>query len=771
MTTPIMNQYDLIKSEHKDCILLFRLGDFYEMFNEDASIAAEVLNITLTKRVQKSGNIPMAGIPFHACDHYISKLVKAGYKIAICEQVENSFNKTTKIIDRQVVRIITAGTITDDILLDSKRNNFLISLSGDLKISCAVFDISTSEFYVEEIEKQHLKNFFEKIEPSEILINQNWLNNFNDYNEYKRIITFVEELNLFKAESIILNFFNLHSKESLAQFSKENLITIAMIINYLMKTQKTEHFRINFPTKANNSDYMEIDKFSRRNLEITKTLQNTVSGSLLWLLDETKTPQGARALFQYINNPICNIDKLNDRYKKINYFIANKEKLKKIRESLKNIPDFERIFSKIALNRSNPYELRNLAIGIKNLVQLCLFLDKHIETNEDITNEIIKAISAEPNLKENYINNGYDAELDEWKNFEQEIDKQISDLEEQYKSDTKISNLRIKLTQSGFLIEINNNQKEKLSYHFHLKQNLKTTSRYSTIQLEKINQKYSESNEFIQNKEKEIFKNLCQKMLEIANDIYLYSKISAEIDLFGNFAHISIENNYTMPVLTKEYDFEILEGRHPILDKIFKEKGSVFIKNDCDLTKQHIMFMTGPNMAGKSTFLRQQALIALLAHIGMFVPAKFAKIGIIDQIFSRISTNDNLIQGNSTFMMEMIEVALTLNQASIKSFLILDEVGRGTSAKEGIAISQAILEHLIEKLNARTIFSTHYLELKEINSNSLQKKMMEIEDDPIHFTYKLIDGVAEKSYAINVAKIAGMPQEVIKRAEQILAQK
>ncbi len=775
MSTPIMNQYKEIKKQHEDFLLFFRLGDFYELFYEDAKIASEILGITLTKRAQKDEDIPMAGVPYHACDFYITKLVKAGKKIAICEQTTSSANKTAKIIERCVTRIITPGTLTDDCLLEAKRNNFLIALfDHNMEISAAIFDLSTNEFLIESFEQSELKNFLEQIDPSEILINQSFLPMFPEYNSWKNKISIVNQIDKSLAMQKITKFYQLHSLESLAWLSALDFISVAMILDYLEITQKYSLNGIStvnlvLPKLKRNSDSVYIDKFTRRNLEITKTLQNERMGSLLWLLDETRTAQGGRALFQFINHPILNLETLNQRFKNIEFFMKNERQLSQIREILKTVPDFERMFAKIALKRSSPLELRKLAIGINNLHSLYEKIGKPIKQPEIqiFANKVIAAIT-DDFVQKGYINDGFDKELDDWKNFEKQIDSQILQLQENYKRETKVATLRIKFSSNfGYAIEINSSSKDKLDYNFKLLQDLKTTARYTTGALMQINEKFAQSNEAIILREKEIFEILCQELIDNSDIIHEYAASSAQIDLFSNLAAISLENEYTKPEMTNDNTFEIHEGRHPVLDKIMKERAQTFVTNDCNL-KQCVMFMTGPNMAGKSTYLRQQALIAYMAHLGMLVPAKFAKIGLIHHIFSRIGTNDNLIEGNSTFMMEMIEISLTLNQASNKSFIVFDEVGRGTSVEEGMAIAQSILEYLTDTLKARTIFATHYLHLKKIEHPNMQKKMMEILEDPIHFTHKILDGVAKKSYAITVAKIAGMPANIISRAEEIL---
>lgn len=784
MSTPIMNQYNEIKKQHMDFLLFFRLGDFYELFFDDAKIASQILGITLTKRSQKDEEIPMAGVPFHTCDYYIAKLVKAGKKIAICEQVTAADPKSTKIIERAVVRIITPGTLIDDSLLVPNRNNFLVALfEKDFEISAAIFDLSTNEFFIENIETSALKDFLEKTQPSEILIMQNFIPRFCEYNTWKNAITITNEIDKNYATNTITKFFKLHSLESLNWMKSHDLISCCMIVDYLNLTQKYDvhnntSAKVGLPKQKIVKDEMYVDKFTRRNLEITKTLQNEHFGSLLWLLDNTKTAQGGRAMFSFINNPITNIDLLNERLRKIEFFMSDKKMLEKLIATLKSIPDFERILGKILLKRCSHIQLRSLAIGINNLHSVFDLMKKTVE-NQSIAilaNKIIAAISDNPDNKEKgMINEGFDSQLDSWKNFEKDIDSQIFALQEEYKRDTKIANLRIKFTSNfGYAIEINSQYKDKLSYNFTLLQELKTAARYTTNALMQINKKFAESSEIITEKEREIFENLCNEIIDHAKIINEYSEISAQIDLFSSCAFVALENNYTKPILCDDNSFEIIDGRHPVLDKILKDKAQQFIPNNCNLQKC-VMFMTGPNMAGKSTYLRQQALIAFMAHIGMFVPAKSAKIGIVDHIFSRIGTNDNLIDGNSTFMMEMIEIALTLNQATKKSFIVFDEVGRGTSVEEGMAIAQAILEYLVMNLEARSLFATHYLALQNIDHENLQKKMMEIIENEdlfgasIHFTHKILDGVAKKSYAISVAKLAGMPSSIVTRALELIS--
>lgn len=765
MQTPLMQQYMSIKKNYTDCLLLFRLGDFYELFFEDAKIAAKILNIVLTKRKEKIQDIPMAGIPAHTCDHYISKLVKNGYKIALCEQI--NLNNNDKIINREVIRIITSGTLTEDNLLEANRNNYLMSIfEYNLKISAAILDLSTNEFSVEDIEKENFNQFLEKFDPNEILIPQKLIYLFRDFPEIKNKITIINEVAKFHANDIIMEFYTNQNNELLDTFSIENKITIANILEYIKYTQKKSSCNIKFPIKIIQEEKLLINKFTLQNLEITKTLQNQTKGSLLWFLDNTKTSQGARKLYKTLTNPITNISKLNKRYEKIEYFLNKKDELNQIYKYLEQTPDFERLISKIKLNRTNPQEIKTLSMGIINIINLSKFLGNNIPNNIEVANQTIAAIKEEITSEE-FIKQGYDKDLDELKFFNENIEQELKDLEENYKNYTKLTNLRIKNTPLGFLVEVNNQNTNKLDYSFKLKQNLKTASRYSTQDLEELNYKYTNCKDQIKTKEKEIFDKLCNEIIYISEDIYCYNAYSAEIDLYSNLAAIAIEYSHSKPILTNDKTLKIQDGENPILQKIFKIEGKALVSNDCDLTKP-IMFLTGPNMAGKSTFLRQQALICYMAQCGIFIPAKSGKIGIIDKIFCRLSTNDNILTGTSTFMMEMIEISLTINQASEKSLLILDEIGRGTCAEEGMAISKAVLEYLLDKLQTRTLLSTHYLQIGKIEHPQLQKKMMQIYENPMHFTYKLINGVSKKSYALEIAKLAGMPEEIIINAENLL---
>lgn len=772
MSTPIMAQYKKIKDQNKDCLLFFRLGDFYELFYDDAKVASETLNITLTKRAHKHEDIPMAGVPYHTSEYYIAKLVKAGFKVAMCEQVGNDLNQD-KIINREVVQIITSGTIINDSMLDSKRNNFLISIisSDSLSVFVSIFDITTNEFFVDEVEKFALKSYIEKINPQEILISQNFAVHLLDSGISESLFTIVQSISPFHAENSILTFFNLHSNESINCFSSGYKIAIATILEYIKHTQKQNRLKIKFPKKIEDKDFVDIDLFTRRNLEVTKTLQNNFNGSLLSFIDQTMTSQGGRKIYKYLTNPIKNIDKLNSRFDNIDFFRKDSDRLLLIREYLSLIPDFERILSKIILKKATPHLLYQLAIGSKKLSEICSFVDKKIDSLDLFWNKVLTAIdSSAPNVlspDSYYIKPDFCSELDEWKSFHHDIFNQIEKLQSQYQSLTKIPNLRIKKTPLGFLVEINSSHKDKLPYVFELRQSLKSAMRFSTKELDTINSKFSQSEEFIKNKESEIFLAFCDDIEKNSSTIYDYAEISASIDVFSNLAFVSLEFNHCRPILNDSNDFIIKDGRHPILEKVFKSIGQIFVPNDCDLS-YHVMFMTGPNMAGKSTFLRQQAIICLLAHCGMFVPCSSAVIGIVDQIFSRISTNDDLMHGNSTFMVEMIEMALTINCATSKSFLILDEVGRGTSVEEGIALAQSILEYLLNNLNARAIFSTHYLSLGSIEHSNIQKKMMHIIPSPLTFSYHVIDGVASKSYAIEVATLAGMPSCIVQRAMDLL---
>lgn len=787
--TPVMQQYRKAKETYSDCLVFFRLGDFYELFYEDAITASSILNITLTRRVQKDQEIPMCGVPAHTSEHYLAKLIKSGKRVAICEQTEQAFEKDpkSKVLKREVVRIITPGTIVEEGLLEAKKNNFLLSIFGDgIEVGVAILDISTGSFSTELIEAIEIRNFIEKTDPSEILLPETWVRRLPDYEIWKEKIVLIPTFNV-SIDSInkkLLKAYNLHSLDGIGNFSKEEKMAFSAIIDYIEKTQKNLT-SLPIPIRNSNSYMLQMDQFTRRNLEITKTLQGKHEGSILWLLDETQTAAGARNLLKTLNNPITQNDILEQRYDCIEFFAKTPSLLSYLKKTLNQISDFERIISRISLNKASPRDLRSLGDGLLIFSKIlnfmpenlpCLFKNMITDINphQALADTILKAIieSAPITTKDTgYIKEGFDADLDFWRDFEEKTALLIEEIQEKYKQESKISTLKIKKHLNlGYIIEIPSSQKEKMSYNFNHKQDLMNVSRYTTGKLEEINAKLTQSADFIFNREKQIFIALCQEVLKAEKDIKKSAQFISNIDLYACFASFSIENNYVRPQLTLDKDFEIKQGRHAILDKLLKKKGEVFVANDCDLTKP-IILMTGPNMAGKSTYLRQQALIVLLAHIGMFIPATYCKIGIVDRIFSRIGASDNLSQGNSTFMVEMIETALTINQASEKSFIIFDEVGRGTSTEEGFAIAQSILEYLTDKLGARCLFATHYLDLHKINSEFISKKTMQIIENPLCFTHKVIEGFASHSYAFAVANMAGMPAEIISRAEEIFKMK
>ena len=768
--TPIMNQYAQIKKEHKDSILLFRLGDFYELFYEDALIAVDILKITLTKRKQKEEEIPMAGFPAHASDHYIASLVKSGHKVAVCEQVQKELGKGEKIIKREVVRIITQGTVFEDELIEDKRNSFLVSLFfNGIMVYISKLDLSTNEFEFEEIETANLSEFLEKIDPNEILVIQNQLPLFQAYDEYKNKISFSAAFSKDQSKRKVEEFYGIKSSESISSCECD-LISVCMVLDYIESTQKNK-VNLALPKKRNAEKFLYIDKYTRRNLELTKTLQGKKEGSLLSLIDKTKTAQGARLLFNYLNNPLNCKDTLNNRYEKVSFFIKKRADLDVLREVLKNVPDFERLLGKIVLNIYKPAHLVSLATGIMSFYEAMGIIKKESNQHADLANLIIENVGLSESEFE-LISAGFDAELDSWRDFLNELSANIEELQDFYRNKTKIATLRIKKHLSmGYLIEIPSSQKSKLGYEFSIRQDLKSTARYISEDLEGINVKIFDIAERINQRQSEIIEGFAKKIVEIKEDLVGYAKTSAELDVFSNFAYLSLENDYCKPEISESNVIDIRNGKNPILDVFFKKKGKEFVPNDCVLNGANVVLMTGPNMAGKSTYLRQQALIIILAQIGMYVPAESAKIGLVDRVFSRIGTNDNLLEGNSTFMVEMIETALAINQASESSFIIFDEVGRGTSTEEGFALAKAILEDLLEK-NIRSIFATHYLELGKLDHINLQKKMMEILDEPgmsfeILFKYKAVNGAATHSYAFNVAQIAGLPAKIIERAREI----
>ena len=796
--TPMLNQYLEIKEKYNDCLLFYRLGDFYELFFEDARIVSKELGLVLT---QKSTGMPMCGVPWHAHEMYLTKLIKKGYRVAICEQTETPEEARAKrgckaTVERKVIRVVTQGTLIESSLIDNKTNNYLLSISigspnDNNNIGLAYADISTGKFFVEEINKNDIMSSIEKISPSEIICPDKLLNNsdiLSYLSHYRSIIHPLPNAKFVQSSSIkrLSDFYGVKFIDAFGNFSDHVLDAASAIVEYISSVYIETKINLSIPKMINSSDFMQIDFFTRKSLELQKTLSGDRKGSLLDNIDNTLTSPGSRLLTNWISSPLSNIDKINKRLDYIDFFMNNKSILSDIRSILSDFPDVERSCSRVFMEKSGPKDLNCVRFALAISKNIDKIISKYdilkplsmtFEGMENLLHNLNNAMQDDvPNLVRdgNFIKKGYDRELDEYRDILQNSEFIIKGLQEKYVNLSQIQNLKIKHNNIiGYFIEISSNYMNKVPYEFIHRQTLASVMRYTTHELMTIaNKIYSAESDTIR-REFIIFEDLCRKIQFYKKYLEnLCYKISF-LDCVTSLSDLAIQRDYTRPEIVDEKIMSIKNGRHPVVEMSLSQMGENFVSNDCSMDeKSYISLLTGPNMGGKSTFLRQNAIIVILSHIGSYVPAESAKIGIVDKIFSRVGASDDIASGRSTFMVEMIETATILCQATEKSFVILDEIGRGTSTYDGLSIARAVVESIHDDIKCRTIFATHYHELKNLENTikNLQFITVHVEEknDNIIFMHKIKHGFANKSYGIHVASIAGVPQKVIKRAREIL---
>ena len=790
--TPLMKQYKEIKSNFEDSILFFRLGDFYEMFFEDAVKASRELGLTLTSRnKEKNADVPLAGVPFHSADSYITKLVSKGYKVAICEQTEDP--KMAKgIVKREVVKIITPGTVVDVEALDAKSNNYLMSiLKIENKLGIAYIDITTGEFKVTEVEKDDdfvkLFNELNKIEPKEVLVTEDFygeikekLDDFLQKND--SVVTFVNKVR--DSAKYLMEYFEIVSLESYGIKDKKEIIgAAAMALDYVATMQVEHELTVEKIEFVNISNYAEINAITSRNLELLKNQrEKTVYGSLLWVLDECKTSMGTRLLKRFINNPLLNIDKIKKRQEDVQYFIDNILIREDLREKLEDIYDLERLLGKIIFGSENGKDLTALKKTIKSAVEIMKILEntdffQNIDVN--ILFECYKIIDDSINEDAPFsvreggiIKSGYSQELDEIRNIMNSGKDFLLDIEQREREATGIRNMKIKFNKVfGYFIEITKSNLNMVPEHYIRKQTLSNSERYITPELKKYEDTIINSKAKIEDLEYHLFKEVSRKVKEHRKILSKLAERLSYIDVMVSFAVNAIENDYAKPEMSEEYSFEIVDGRHPVVEKLIGRTD--YVSNDTIFTeKESFVVLTGPNMSGKSTYMKQIALISIMAQIGSFVPAGKARLSIIDKYLTRIGASDDILTGQSTFMVEMSEVSNILNNATEKSLIILDEVGRGTSTTDGVSIATAISMYIHDKIGAKTVFATHYHELTDLENKFSHIVNYRIEVDEkqgkVMFLRNIVKGGADKSYGIEVAKLAGLPKEILVESRKIL---
>lgn len=792
--TPMMKQYMETKDRYKDCILFYRLGDFYEMFFEDAIVASKTLEIALTgKACGLEERAPMCGVPFHSANSYISKLVENGYKVAIGEQLEDP-SKAKGIVKRDVIRVITPGTVLDGSLLENKKNNYLMSIYRNKNmIGLSYVDISTGELNATYLNEDKIVEEIAKVNPSEIIINDlSFIDKIRDIATVGNIYINENFDRAMEEESIIDDYFSSDYINSL-DLDSDGLIkkSIAIILNYIFSTQKQITSNMSSINVYNSSEYMVLDMFTRTNLELTQTIRGgKKKGSLLHVLDRTSTAMGGRLLRKYVEQPLINKEKIEYRLniiEEINDDYILKEDLI---ETLKKIYDIERICGKIAFEKVTPKELINLKHSIEKLPLLketvensnCVILKEYIDsmdTLEDIYELIEDSIKEDPSITikdGNIIKAGYNKELDELRDISKNGANIIKDIEAKEKERTGVKSLKIGFNKVfGYYIEITkaNLSQAIIDESYIRKQTLSNAERFITPELKEIEEKILNAEEKIKAIEYEIFTEIRGAVYKNINRIQEVAHIVANVDVYAALAETASQNGYVKPNINNENRLEIKNGRHPVVENIVGIEN--FVPNDTYLKtgENTINIITGPNMSGKSTYMRQTAIIALMAHIGSFVPAEYADIPIMDRIFTRVGASDDLSQGQSTFMVEMNEVSMILKNATDKSLVILDEIGRGTSTYDGISLAWSIVEYIQKNIKCKTLFATHYHELTDLEDEFDEVKNYSIgvkeDGSDVIFLRKIIPQAADKSYGIYVAKLAKLPDEVINRSAEILS--
>jgi DNA mismatch repair protein MutS len=792
-----MRQYHDLKNKYQDAVLFFRLGDFYEMFGEDAKRAAKILDIALTSRNKGGGEkIPMAGVPYHSAASYIEKLIKKGIKVAICEQLEDP-SESSGIVERDVIRVVTPGTVIENEILSENENNYLAAVFkyGDY-YGFSYTDISTGEFYLTEFSAEKtnkLKDEINRISPRELLLDEQTASSklINElHNQYNFTLNILGQKKFERLYQGLLDHFKLKSLEGFGcEEMKAAVYAAGQVLSYLSETQKRTINQITNLKAYHLEDYMVLDSASRRNLELSSTIRdNQRSGSLLSILDQTVTSMGAREIKKWINQPLVQKNEITKRHDALAEIIDNYMILEKLRAELSEIYDLERIMSKITYQSANARDLvalRNSLAKLPAVKKLMVELQSDLLSEmqadfdllEDIYNLIDNSIKNEPPTtitEGGIIKDGYDSKLDELRSLVSSGKDWISALQKEEREKTGINTLKVGFNKVfGYYLEVTNSHTDKVPERYERKQTLSNSERYIIPELKEKESEVLGAEEKINDLEYKLFVEIRDEIAAEVERINKTAAVIAKIDVLLSFSYLAIENNYNRPEINNGAEIKIKDGRHPVVEKMFEEQ---FVPNDCYLNQsdQRFIIITGPNMSGKSTYMRQVALIVLMAQIGSYVPAAEAVIGLTDRIFTRVGASDDLTTGQSTFMVEMNEVANIVNNSTEKSLIILDEVGRGTSTYDGVSIAWSVSEYLNnpERIGARTLFATHYHELTRLEDEYQGIKnynvLVEEDSDGVHFLHRIVPGRANDSYGIEVARLAGLPEEIIISAQKIL---
>ena len=793
MTTPARKQYLRIKSDHKDEILLFRMGDFYETFDEDAQIISRELEIALTSREMGKGQkVPLAGIPYHALEGYLTRLINRGFRVAICEQTSDP--STSKgIVDREVVRIVTPGTVIEDSLLQQGSNSFLMAVvvRGE-EAGISVVDITTSDFLTTQLKSDRIESEIARLSPKEILLGTEWSGNISSYTA--TVPTIVDMSNFDPVNSVtkVKEFFDVATLESFGCHGLPLATQAAgAILEYLESHQKDALLGITNLQTYSVNEFMVLDRQTRRNLELFLAGRwDSDESSLFSILDRTSTPMGGRLLQTWIGKPLLSVSDIEMRQEAVAWFFSSETRRRNVMEILKNASDLERLSTKVATRRATPRDLIGITKSISiipNLIDLLSngddshkihFARNTFRDHSELLTTLSSSLNDDPPTTVgdgNAIKPGYSKELDKLKGELLAAQKQMASLESNERQETGIKTLKVGFNRVfGYYIEVSRSHIDSVPEHYVRKQTLVGGERYITPRMKELEAQILTARDRISFMESEVFSKICEVVSLEVSKLKQSAEALALIDVFNSFAVVAQTENYTKPNLNRSGRIHIEEGRHPVVENITTK--SMFISNDTDLNleESQIIILTGPNMSGKSTYLRQVGLITLMAQIGSYVPARSANISVVDRIFTRVGLQDDLTAGQSTFMVEMVETASILNQATRHSLIILDEIGRGTSTYDGLAIARSVAEHLhnSSNLGCKTLFATHYHEMTSLSSELSRAKNYHVsvteDNGNIVFLRRIVEGGADRSYGVHVARLAGIPSSIVNRAWEIL---
>ena len=805
--TPMMTQYLAIKQAHPDCLLFYRMGDFYELFFDDGVQAAAALDITLTHRGKHEGqDIPMCGVPVHAAEAYLSRLIRKGFRVAVCEQVEDPAvarkRGAKSVVARDVVRVVTPGTITEDALLDARSHNFLAALLGaEGGLGLAWLELSTGEFSVQPVTAGTLGAALARLDPGELLVPERYLQNpdlFDVFSDWKQALTPLAAGGLDSEASRrrLETFYGVKALDAFGGFTRSEIAACGTLLDYAEQTQKGRLPRLSPPRRLGDGSTLEIDAATRRNLELTRTLSGAREGSLLAVMDFTVTGAGGRLLGARLSAPLTDPAVIAGRLDGVDFFVSDVRMREDVRAGLGFCPDMERALSRLTLGRGGPRDLAAMRDGLRQARLLRDLLSApgdalpaplrddvgDLGFHAELVGWLDRALAADlPRLVRDggFIKAGYSAALDELRTLRDESRRLIAALQNRYVEDTGIAGLKIKHNNViGYFVEVTSTHADKVpvgaGHPFIHRQTMSNAARFATTELSELETRISRAADQSVALELELFDDLLGEVTARADAVALAARAIASLDVVAANAELAAVRRYVRPVVDDSLEFHVAGGRHPVVEAaLMAGQQPDFVSNDCDLsTAQRLWLMTGPNMAGKSTFLRQNALIAVMAQMGSFVPANEARIGAVDRLFSRVGAADDLARGRSTFMVEMVETAAILNQAGKRALIILDEIGRGTATYDGLSIAWATLEHIHRTNHCRALFATHYHELTALAGrlDALECHTMRVKEwqGDVVFLHEAVKGTADRSYGIHVGRLAGLPPQVLDRAEQVL---